>query len=134
MSANGADVCGVHQRVKAAADEFLGTVTQTGLESGVRELQGAVRSENGDDFPGGVQQRRKLGGPESETGVRDNSLGHLIVASIAGADRKPPAGLAEASKDRPRTRKRLLKMNRLCLLYRIPGDSYRSPVGQVAKQ
>jgi hypothetical protein len=51
--------------------------------------------------------------PESETGVRDNSLGHLIVASFAGWSAELPARLAEASKDRPKTRKRKLKVNRL---------------------
>ena len=106
MSANWSDVGGVHQSVEAAADKLIGTVSQTGLESGIREVKGAVRGQNGDDFPGGVQQRRKLGGPESETGVRENSLGHLIVASFAGWSRELPARLAEASKDQRKNRKR----------------------------
>ena len=106
MRANGADVSGVNQCVKSAPDKFIRAVAQTRLESGIRKLQGAVRGENGDDFPGRVQQRRKLGGPESETGVRENSLGHLIVASFAGWSRELPARFAEASKDRPTNRKR----------------------------
>ena len=116
MIANSTNIGGVHQRVKLAADKLVGTVTQTGLESGIREVHGAVCAEDGDDFPDGVQQRRKLCGPESDSGVRDNSLSHLIVASLAGVDTKPPAGLAEASKGLARTRKRQLKVNRLLLL------------------
>src|SRR5882757_2930348 len=42
MSANGPDVGGVHQRVKAAADKLVRTVNQTGLECGIRKLQNAV--------------------------------------------------------------------------------------------
>src|SRR4029077_14086331 len=116
MRANGANVGRMHQRVKAAADKFIGTITQDGLECGIRELYCAVCGENGDDFPGGVQQRRKLCSPERETGVRNNSLCHLIVASLAGWSTELPARLAEASKDRPRTRNRYLKVKRLYLL------------------
>jgi hypothetical protein len=63
-----------------------------------------------------------LCGPESETGVRENSLGHLIVTSSAGGDAELPARLAESSKDRPRTRKRLLKVNRLPFTVTRPGS------------
>jgi hypothetical protein len=42
MGANGSNVGGVHQCVKAAADKLVRAVTQTGLESGIRKLQGAV--------------------------------------------------------------------------------------------
>jgi hypothetical protein len=120
MSVNGSNIRRVDERVKTAADKFVRAVTQTGLESGICELQGTVCPENGDDFPGGVQQVRKLCGPESDSGVRDNSLGHVIVASLAGGHAQLPAGLSEASKDRPRTRKCQLKIKCLPLTLTKP--------------
>jgi hypothetical protein len=123
---NRADVGRVRQRVKAAAEEFLGEVPKVMQKCGIRKLHVSLGRENRDDFLCGIQQRRKLCGPESNSGVRGNSLGHFNVASVAGWSAELPAGLAEASKDRADARMRLLKVNRLFSLYRSGPISYTS--------
>lgn len=54
--------------------------------------------------------------PRAKPGSEKILWAIYIVASLAGWSAELPAGLSEASKDRPRTRKLLLKVKCLLLL------------------
>jgi len=124
MSVNGSNIRGMDERVKTAADKFVRAVNPNWF--GKRNLRIArvpFCRENGDDFPGGVQQVRSCAVPRAIPGSRQFS-GHVIVASI-GRGTHNYGETFGSLKDRPRTRKCQLKIK--CLLLTLTKRRFRIP-------
>ena len=71
----------VHDGINASPEQVLGRVAKHGSKSGVGELKGTIRGENGNEFACNVDQIGKLRWAEPYSRLCVHSLGHEFAAS-----------------------------------------------------
>src|SRR5271157_1234499 len=110
------NVNGMNDGINAAAEQFLGVVTQGTAEGIVNEMNGAIRTKDGDEFLGCIEQRSEVLRTEPDraslpvpAGVSEASVGVRATSEAVQENRASNYKSSHIMRGRKRSRRNRLR-------------------------